>query len=246
MVRNARNPGGSIRPILGPVFAAQQYTETPEIVESEERVVSSGRVESVATQDADRPRVVEEPRRETGPPAFGVVPIVPMQRPAPVPAGTSPKGEDGSIPEERTTFRPLVPQTRQDPIEQPGIGLASIEAAQSNAGGGTAVPQRQSSPERTETRVVLKPPTAEKLRVPDPTVLREARQPMTPAAGRKRERDLSGRSGMPAREPDEIQIHIGRIEVTAAPTAPVRAAPKPTNKSLDLGAYLKRRDGGAR
>jgi hypothetical protein len=41
-------------------------------------------------------------------------------------------------------------------------------------------------------------------------------------------------------EPDEIQIHIGRIEVTAALPPPARPAVKPARKSLDLGEYLKR------
>lgn len=45
------------------------------------------------------------------------------------------------------------------------------------------------------------------------------------------------------REPDEILIHIGRIEVTAAPPAPPRAAAKPARKSLTLDDYLKRRHG---
>jgi hypothetical protein len=41
---------------------------------------------------------------------------------------------------------------------------------------------------------------------------------------------------------DEIQIHIGRIEITAVP-APVKAAPqKPVYKGPSLQEYLKRRD----
>jgi hypothetical protein len=44
-----------------------------------------------------------------------------------------------------------------------------------------------------------------------------------------------------ARQPDEIEIHIGRIEVTAPPAPPLaRPAPHPARKSLDLGEYLKR------
>ena len=44
------------------------------------------------------------------------------------------------------------------------------------------------------------------------------------------------------RERDEIQIHIGRIEVTAVPLAPARAASKPARKTLALDEYLKRGD----
>lgn len=44
---------------------------------------------------------------------------------------------------------------------------------------------------------------------------------------------------------DEIQIHIGRIEVTAAPPPPVPPA-RPVRKSLNLDEYLKRGRGGGR
>ena len=44
--------------------------------------------------------------------------------------------------------------------------------------------------------------------------------------------------------PDEIQIHIGRIEITAVPPAPVaRAAPPRTQRAVNLDEYLKRSRG---
>jgi hypothetical protein len=46
------------------------------------------------------------------------------------------------------------------------------------------------------------------------------------------------------RQRDEIQIHIGRIEVTAVHPSPPRA-PKARDKEISLDAYLKRRDGRA-
>jgi hypothetical protein len=50
----------------------------------------------------------------------------------------------------------------------------------------------------------------------------------------------------PAREPDSIEIHIGRIEVLAAQPQPAQRPPaQPARKSLDLGEYL-RRGGGTR
>lgn len=46
------------------------------------------------------------------------------------------------------------------------------------------------------------------------------------------------------REPDEIEIHIGRIEVTAVPPpAQVRLAARPERKAVNLDEYLKRRHG---
>ena len=43
-------------------------------------------------------------------------------------------------------------------------------------------------------------------------------------------------------EPDEIQIHIGRIEVTAVPQTAPRTASKPARKGKTLEEYLKGRD----
>jgi hypothetical protein len=44
----------------------------------------------------------------------------------------------------------------------------------------------------------------------------------------------------PPREPDEIQIHIGRIEVTAIPPPAAPRAVKTPRHGLNLDAYLKR------
>jgi hypothetical protein len=56
----------------------------------------------------------------------------------------------------------------------------------------------------------------------------------------------STRSGsVPAREADDIQIHIGRVEVTAVQQVQTRPAAKPERKSLNLDEYLKRGTGRA-
>jgi hypothetical protein len=49
-------------------------------------------------------------------------------------------------------------------------------------------------------------------------------------------------SRSPKSEPDEIQIHIGRIEVTAVPQTPPRTSSKPQRKGISLDEYLKGRD----
>jgi hypothetical protein len=55
-------------------------------------------------------------------------------------------------------------------------------------------------------------------------------------------------AGLPARsraaEPNDVAIHIGRIEVTAVQPAPVPAPPKPPRRAPSLDEYLKRRNGG--
>jgi hypothetical protein len=51
---------------------------------------------------------------------------------------------------------------------------------------------------------------------------------------------LFSSTGSQRSEPDEIQIHIGRIEVTAVTQAAPRPAPPPARKSISLDEYLQR------
>jgi hypothetical protein len=67
----------------------------------------------------------------------------------------------------------------------------------------------------------------------------------TPQAARDTARRT--RSASPnKREPDEIQITIGRIEVTAVPELPALPAAKPGRKQLSLDEYLRRADARGR
>ncbi len=50
----------------------------------------------------------------------------------------------------------------------------------------------------------------------------------------------------PAPRPEDIQIHIGRIEVIAVPPAAPRAVPAPVRKGLTLDEYLSGSNGRAR
>jgi hypothetical protein len=92
------------------------------------------------------------------------------------------------------------------------------------------VPAPQSAPSQRLSAVLTpRQPTDERVDPPQVGVHRR------PAASRTR----------PARETEEVQIHIGRIEVTATPSEPPRpAAVRPQRKAIPLGEYLTRRDGG--
>jgi hypothetical protein len=100
-------------------------------------------------------------------------------------------------------------------------------------------------PERTEvvTEVVRRHPYRPLMAERAPRTEEKSSSPFPTSAQRAERKNLSGRAEKPERQPDEIQIHIGRIEVTAAPPAPPRTETKPANKSPDLGEYLKRRHG---
>ena len=61
------------------------------------------------------------------------------------------------------------------------------------------------------------------------------------SAGPKTDSFAAPRRAVPSKtEPDEIQIHIGRIEVTAVPQAAPRPAAVPASKSINLDEYLRR------
>lgn len=64
-----------------------------------------------------------------------------------------------------------------------------------------------------------------------------------PAAASQRRRTDSENQRAAALEPDEIQIHIGRVEVVAVPQTQMPVFPKTVRKTPSLDEYLRRRDG---
>lgn len=231
------------------------HPDTPRVFENPKP--ERARPESLVTTLADTPRIFENPKPEMGPPASG---IPPFQTHVLAP-GRAAQSEDFSPSSEETpSFEPLVASALQEEIEkrtvrsasivEPAVRSTRIVEPSSTLEKGETSEHPQPLLERTEQKTVFKGPlvpiTVENLRRADPKNHRDASRPITYGASKKEAGDLSGsRAGKPAREPDEIQIHIGRIEVAALPPAPVRPAPKPAHKSLDLGAYLKRRGGSA-
>jgi hypothetical protein len=148
--------------------------------------------------------------------------------------------------EERTSFKPDVTRARQPEIVRPGVRALSgdNEAEQTR---GPIAPRRQPREQEVFLESVYTPLLPEPLRgtVP-PSVIGDKPNSLDFVGGTREKRDDSRRGvGLPEREPDEIQIHIGRIEVTAVPPAqapmPARSAPK----SASLSDYLKRRDARA-
>jgi hypothetical protein len=86
----------------------------------------------------------------------------------------------------------------------------------------------------SDAEAIIKPGNARRLAVGSPPI------PQAKTDGQPVGSHVAG-----DQQTDEIQIHIGRIEVTAIhPPAPT--VPKPRNKEISLDAYLERRDGRAR
>jgi len=124
------------------------------------------------------------------------------------------------------TFQPITPSA------EPGLGplQRSKKHTQGEQSGGTVantpayVPllNTMPSPSRSETI--------------------ETELPVRSGAKMSQQKPRQWSSPAAARDPDEIQIHIGRIEVTAVPQTSHRTASKPVRKGITLEEYLKGRD----
>jgi hypothetical protein len=213
----ALNPGGAIHPVLGSVFSAPTFGRTPDVFPGEEDVLSRGRSESYVTPSREAPRVFQDPGPELGPAVSTTVPFQIRSH-------------------ERTSFKPLVTRTEQEDIERSAVPSVRMKDETG----------RLEDPEVVHPGP-YRPFVAENLRRRDhQETFRVAPSPFSADAGKNEKGNLSRRPGPPEREPDDIQIHIGRIEVTAVPPAPARPAAKPARQSLNLDDYLKRGDGRAR
>jgi hypothetical protein len=104
------------------------------------------------------------------------------------------------------------------------------------------------SAEPASTRPIYSPLLPERVStLPLPTVDSHPAFPLTATSRAGRDAaDQIRSSRTNRREPDEIQITIGRIEVTAVPEAPARPAAKAGRKQTSLDEYLRRADGRGR
>jgi hypothetical protein len=144
---------------------------------------------------------------------------------------------------EADTFQPLVasPQRRVVSTPPPAPQANANRQGQANAttqpSEAISPPRHQvTSPERTDLQQTTRPLVpAPRIPVPAMAGARKA-LPFPPPSQRHPQPPQSL-----VEEPDSVEIHIGRIEVLAAPSRPAQpAAPQSERKSLDLGEYLRR------
>jgi hypothetical protein len=223
--RTTRQP--SIRPVLGSVYSPPQYSGVQEVFEEREAgaiehrnedVVAEARQENVAAET--KTSAAAEPSREIHA-SLDEATRLEVTRPEVV------RDHRQSVPFIRkiADFEPLV--------GEPGIIPAPVRAE-------TEAPLK---------RIESADPPAETILTYRPLVARTASEVRpfkssdTFFSGRTRptKQDSPWRSETASREPDEIQIHIGRIEVVAVPQQQaVRPTAKSSRKSPSLDDYLKR------
>jgi hypothetical protein len=167
----------------------------------------------------------------------------------PRPRAASPHGEPADPPERVTRESrptPLFPAAVDAPAaptleHAPPLGRTAlpdaVEAAE-HADERPWEPQRQPGDDHLTNRPLVRD-TAEASPVfAPPSRGREPRPRSAPPRRLRTDRD----AGQRERQADDIQIHIGRIEVIALPP-PAPRAPKAPDRSVSLEAYLSRRDG---
>jgi hypothetical protein len=144
---------------------------------------------------------------------------------------------------------PLFPPASRVPAAGTMVAAPLVRAAASDIDGGVHPDDRS-----WQARGGGDPPTD--VRVATPRVREEDEasrlfaapdrgpEPRVPSAEATRLRS-ERHAAQSERQPDDIQIHIGRIEVIAVPP-PATPAPKAPDRSLSLEAYLNRRDGRRR
>jgi hypothetical protein len=261
LVSTARAPSAAIRPVLGSLFSPSLYESTAKSFEAVEETVISRQPEVRASPGLQPPPAIRPapepgpapdlPRVQTQTPVAQAAarsedsrPISEATEPSEplsteVPQGTGPMlDSEGAIPtsEAKTPFTPLLTEVSQ----------RATPALKTNGKGGlrekpvdSAQPRGEQSGQQIPPQRPYRPLMVETLPLTDAKTLWDS-SPLTSDARKIEKTDFAPRVAQPEREADEIQIHIGRIEVTAVPPPPVRPPASPVRKSLRLDEYLRR------
>jgi hypothetical protein len=253
MADSALRPGHAIRPMSGSLFAPADSAAASETPAPEDNVLSSAQPapmpqpSAVAPSSAPTVRSVPSTSGRSAPSTsddHAAEPYVPLVARAPETAS-----EIAPPAMAQRASNPLPTQRPSNSLPAPPSAAADNDASGSRsmllAAEATPSPRQAQSPaDIVETERPAHPVSAI-TRLPRPADLRAepgAAVALGPAQSRGRFHDAQSASP----QGDDIQIHIGRIEVTAVRPA---AAPQPAGKTRraapSLDEYLRRRDGRA-
>ena len=222
-------PERTIHPMVGSVFSPQHQPEMSEALPRESSIFASSQPRS----DAKHSQEEGERRFFTGEQKSGAA---------------SEAMEPNRLRAPEPIYTPLIPNVeaiqgkQTEDFPRPAEKISSSHPGEKSTL--EALPERNAHPGEQTKELVVTHVYAPK--VSESTVhstLKAPAQKMDPFAATPRRaprENSSRRSATPSGQPDEIQIHIGRIEVTAVQQAPVPPAVKPTRKGLSLDEYLQR------
>jgi hypothetical protein len=221
MAESAVRPRTGIHPLVGSIYAGRAFADATRDAAAEvglpeeERWITS-------------PRPVGEQRDA------GIEPDAALLLES-AKSGVAQRGSKESAPEashqgeridaQRVRFRPL-------------LSAAEAESAASGRYDSAADGERQTHSDASFERQDSAGESSFEALLP-----RESRSSPAVSGVRRAKSEAFQHSAPAEREPDRVEIHIGRVEVTAVPQEAPRPTPTRPRKSLDLGEYLKRRDG---
>jgi hypothetical protein len=231
MALSAIKPGGTIHPILEPIYTPRKDRSDSPWIEDNSSSHMSGR-RGPAYQEAP----------PVAPATLKTTPVTEAVLPNPTVEKIQPADTVRLLPPSSAIETEIKTNSRQEARDQAKAQPPLAKSKDKAEGTGRASHREQSSDPIPGTVS----PRLEQAMLPI-----AARRPASPGRGPIRVFGLEKTQMMtprfqrvePAvREPDEIQIHIGRIEVTAVPPAPAPPAAKPQRNVPSLDEYLRRRD----
>jgi hypothetical protein len=240
LASSALKPSGNIHPVLAATFSTSKRpfeVEAPRIEEdmvNAQNRVSRGQASTEESLVSPAPAMVAMEQQKPRAPAT-VVDETELVHTLPEP----------ELP------KPLTPTHVSSGRNAAATKPPGQDAVRASSGGYRSVPANTPHHKEIESQAnrsedAYTPLIAEHFSPLTPTVTSPKRHPFQAASGWERKPDKaspSQRSGASVREPDEIQIHIGRIEVTAAQPAMQRpTAAQPRRLAPSLAEYLRRRD----
>jgi hypothetical protein len=217
MAASAVRPQSGIHPLVGSIYAGAFADAT------RDAAARSGLHEEERWTTSPQPVGEErDPRVEPdASPLLQSARSEVAQRGSEAPANAVARRE-GRIDAQGAPFRPLLAAAESESAESSGDNAANRERQVRSV---AAFEREDSEPESSFGALLPR------------------ESPMAISGVRHAKAEAFQHSAPAEREPDRVEIHIGRIEVTAVPQEAPRPAPTRPRKSLDLGEYLKRRDG---
>jgi hypothetical protein len=231
LVQTVTNPANSVHPWAGSIFAAGHQGDF-NIVQTEELApLHAARQPSEGMAPASAQSFQALASTGTSPSAERNS-LIPELRATQMSSGSPQAGQNasrGPSVSERIIPKPLITNTEESVRESMDAAELDMTPAQKPE---PALPPRGHR-SLAGAEALIKPGNTRQLALGSSLAPKE-----------KNDASAARNSVAADRRTDEIQIHIGRIEVTAIhPPAP--KGPKVRDKELSLDAYLKRRDGRA-
>lgn len=218
LIRSVAQPEESVHPRTGSIFSPPRH-EPDSPPQQWHETEAADHVEQREDSPALPPRLAQPPElAHTGPATYEHVSLFPK-----ITSNTAPGPER---------------QPRRADTIHASAGRSEIDSAEEEIWRPHEPIAATTAPGPADTAIVVTPQYRALIK---PGGTTERRANVAAASVMRAERH----SERAERQPDDIHIHIGRIEVTAVhPPAP--RAPKPPDNALSLDAYLNRRNGRGR